>query len=472
MNRIITGIIITLFSLGAWASLVPAEAAREIARNVYYERANMSFPMAYESISFSEEYVLESGQMAALYVFNLSESRGWVIISAESNAYPVLAYSKKGKYIPGDMPPAFEWWMENYKSGIQSIRDNNLQMSPEAADAWHRYASKPDLNSAKAVTIGPLIKTSWDQGGYYNDQCPGGSVTGCVATAMAQVMRYWSHPAKGKGSHTYTHPSYGPLSADFESTTYNWANMPMAVSAPNADVAKLMFHCGVAVEMNYSPGGSGANMGMAASAFPYYFRYSYFTYQINKSNFNDIKWCMSIRSNIIDSIPVMYAGGSHAFICDGFEYPDHFHFNMGWGGSGNAYFYISYIGPSGSYSSSQTAILGVRPAEESVNDVQGSQSATLSENPELYMAAGLNGALSAYPNPSSGQLRININSSYSGALQLLIKDQTGRVHQSLSLSKDEVPRYWDLDIDDLAPGFYLLEISNGKETATEKIVKL
>jgi len=471
MKRILV-LFFSLLFLGASAEIVPLEHARNIAQNLYFERASLSYPVAYESISFSEEYTLGSASLPSVYIFNLDEGKGWVIISAESNVYPVLAYSKKGSYTPSEMPPAVEWWMSSYLDGIQSVRDNNVQATAEIVSAWDYYSTMPELNTAKLVTIGPIVKTHWDQGGYYNDSCPGGSVTGCVATMMAQVLKYWAWPEKGKGQETYTHPSYGPLSANFEKTTYKWANMPNTVSSPNPDVAQLMYHCGVSVHMSYSPSGSGANMGMAASAFPTYFRYSYFARQITKINYDDIYWCINIRSNLIDKRPVMYAGGSHAFVCDGFEYPDHFHFNFGWGGSGDGYYYISSIGPSGSYSNSQTAILDVYPLEETATSpfIAPKSESTL-ENADLFTFSGLQGALTTYPNPAQNSVTLALNSLWRGDLALKVMDALGGVVMTETLSKGDAPQTWDLDISSLTPGLYILQLSNDAESVAQRIVK-
>jgi len=191
--------------------------------------------------------------------------------------------------------------------------------------------------------------------------------TGCVATAMAQVLKYWNYPSQGSGSHSYTHATYGLLSADFGSTTYNWTNMPNNVVSSNNSVATLMYHCGVSVEMDYSADGSGAYSGDVVPALVNYFNYSPNVEMKSLNSFSTANWIMMLKAELDAHRPVYYGGDNgtegHAFVCDGYDTDSKFHFNWGWSGSANGYFAIGALNPSLSYkfNSNNEAIIRIKP---------------------------------------------------------------------------------------------------------------
>ena len=192
------------------------------------------------------------------YILNDTINKGFVIVSADKRAWPILGYSTEGSFNEKKQPEAFTAWMENRKKEIESIKKNNLQPDSATVASWQNLSLKSAAISSTSVE--PLIQTHWDQGCYYNSLCPadadgpcGHVFTGCTITAMAQIMKYWNYPTKGNGSHSYSHPTYGNLSADFGSTTYQWSQMPNSVTSQNDAVATLMYHCGVSLDADYSP---------------------------------------------------------------------------------------------------------------------------------------------------------------------------------------------------------------------------
>ncbi|MCD4747006.1 MAG: C10 family peptidase, partial [Bacteroidales bacterium] len=255
---------------------VSNEKAKLIAKNLFYERANQFNNIKYNDIVFVNETVItgETGT-PVIYIFNLIDEKGFVIISAEDNAYPVLGYSIDGTYNNDDQPPAFIECIENYKEQIIYIKDNNLEANLKIDEAWEKYSKKPAKSPMNNVE--PLIETMWDQDCFYNELCPvdlSGACerarVGCVAVAMVQVMKYHSYPPQGTGSHGYN-SSYGYLFADFGATTYNWDDMPDYITDHNFEIAQAGYHCGVAVEMMYGPNGSGAYSGNVGPALMNYF---------------------------------------------------------------------------------------------------------------------------------------------------------------------------------------------------------
>ncbi|MDD3876031.1 MAG: C10 family peptidase [Bacteroidales bacterium] len=310
-----------------------------------------------------------------MYVFSLNDV-GFIIISADDNAYPVLGFSFENYFNKDNLAPAFAQWLKNYTHQIQSLSENSGEQNFKPV--WDYFSKRSNIirNTAKAKNVAPLLTTTWDQGVYYNALCPedpagpGNRVyAGCVATAMAQVMKYYNYPQVGMGTHGYNDWSYGWQSADFGNTTYNWEAMTNSLNGHNFEVARLLYHCGVAVEMGYSPDGSGALSEDVVSASVNYFRYSNSTNIQDKENFSDVQWNNMLKDNIDNLMPLYYSGysdeGGHAFNCDGYnETPNgtFFHFNWGWGGYGNGYFYIDNMNsPGGNFNYWHQAIFDMKP---------------------------------------------------------------------------------------------------------------
>jgi PKD repeat protein len=220
----------------------------------------------------------------------------------------------------------------------------------------------------------PLTQTTWDQSPFVNALCPSGSVTGCVATAMAQIMKYWNFPPNGTGSHSYNEQTYGTQYVDFAATTYNWPAMVTAVAGPCPDIATLMYSCGVSVDMSYSPSGSGAYVISAQSpvincaeyAFKTYFGYDPNTVLgIEYGNYTYQAFITILKNELDNSRPMQYAGygqGGHTWVCDGYDVNDFFHMNWGWGGMYNSFFDLNALNPgSSTFNSNQQVIIGIQP---------------------------------------------------------------------------------------------------------------
>ena len=203
------------------------------------------------------------------------------------------------------------------------------------------------------MVVGPLLSTLWDQNYPYNYYCPAGTggpgghvYTGCVATAMAQVLKYWNYPSTGNDSYSYTHPTYGEQTANFGETIYDWANMPSTLSGSSPRiqidaVATLMYHCGVSVDMNYGTNTSSASSRKVRDAFINYFRFSPSTRYVSRDAYTDDLWIDLLKHELDESRPLFYCGknvnSGHAFVCDGYRSDDYFHFNWGWSGYDGSY---------------------------------------------------------------------------------------------------------------------------------------
>ena len=301
-----------------------------------------------------------------MFILNDTLNNNFTIVAADERIWPIIGYSLKGRYNEKVQPPAFVEWLENKKREIAYIKLNNIQPENKVTQQWDNLSS-PDFKSDEIFTeITPLLKTTWNQGCYFNAQCPsdvngscGHVQTGCVATSMAQIMKFWSYPTIGTGSKSYTHSAYGNLTADFGSTTYQWSQMPANVTSQNNAIATLMFHCGVSVTMDYGPAAS--NAGDPIDAFINYFNYSSEAEFVLKNSFSASEWADLLKAELDLKRPVWYRGNSsdagHAWVCDGYQNSDYFHFNWGWGGYQDGYFYLDNL----NYNTDQAAIIKIFP---------------------------------------------------------------------------------------------------------------
>ena len=178
---------------------------------------------------------------------------------------------------------------------------------------------------------------------------------------MSQVMKYWNYPEIGKGSHTYYHPKYGNLSADFGNDTYKWDEMPNSIWSHNDAIATLMYHCGVSVDMNYGPDGSGAQSKDVETALRTYFGYSAAKYK-ERSSYQEEEWISLLKSELDKEQPMYFSGtgepGGHAIVCDGYDNNDYFHFNMGWSSMGDGFYSINDV--NGFYNN-QAVVMNIIP---------------------------------------------------------------------------------------------------------------
>lgn len=311
-----------------------------------------------------------------------ADGGGFVLMPTDDVARPVLAYSTTGTFDPQNLPAPLRPILEQYNSEIAAAQGAFAQSDPDWDRLLNGLPLKGNTKDGEADSVGPLVETQWYQMQPYNQLCPGGCMTGCVATAMSQVMRFWRYPAFGEGSHSYTSDGgYGVLSADFAHTVYDWDHMPVQASSSSSvvertAVATLMYHVGVSVQMSYSPMQSGAAAGAydgdtasycAQNSFWRYFRYNRHSLQyLVKASTSDDDWTDMMIAELRHRRPIMYDGtspaGGHSFICDGFDSRRYLHFNLGFGGSGDGFYAVGAINH-GSYSfnNGNSAIIGIQP---------------------------------------------------------------------------------------------------------------
>jgi len=412
MKKIFLILVGFVISITLFAESVNPEQAAKIAKNFYLQVAkskglsdvtlSLAFTAKSKDVSIQKGY---NGQETLIfYIFNVNQNEGFVIVSADNDVTPILGYSTSGSYSDINIAPAFKKLLEKYKKEIADVILNNLQADQEIQNKWEKLENGESIFSEKGIkSVNPLLTTTWNQNPYYNYLCPGGSVTGCPATAMGQIMKYWNYPATGIGFHSYNENDYGTLSANFATTTYDWASMPNNVTSNNYAVGILMFHCGVAVEMNYSPTGSSSYVIISASPTPEqcceyalktYFGYNASTIQgLKRDNYSDTDWKNLLKNDLNAGRPIQYAGfgqGGHTFVCDGYDNNDFFHMNWGWGGYYDGFFDLDALNPgtggtgsgAGTYNQGQQALIGIQPASGGVTTIINMYSSiTITPNP-------------------------------------------------------------------------------------------
>ena len=352
--------------------------------------------------------VTSSSQLSAnYYVFNAEAAEGFVVVSGDDRTVPILGYSEYGSLDLDDVPSNMQAWLEGYADEIEWMNEHDYQ--PTIVARVPSYSA-----------IAPLVTAEWNQDSPYNDLCPPDpyyngsphSVTGCVATAMAQVMYHHKWPAQT----TTLIPGY--VSRDHgltvnsipAGTSIDWNNMLPSYTGDATDVqklavAQLMLMCGTSVQMNYTAGESGSNTSSVANALTDYFGYDA-TY-VCRENYAYSKWIDLIYSELAAGRPVQYggnsSGGGHAFVVDGYK-EGLFHVNWGWGGSRNGYFVLSVlnsgdnsgIGASSTddgYSFGQDAVINVKPSDGSYTEPAKQmtfEDISISGNVITYSAYNLN----------------------------------------------------------------------------------
>lgn len=383
-----------LIAVPAWArTLTPDEAL---------QRAQSDAPAKVAAEAARARLVktgYTSQQQPAYYIFDNAGDKGYMILAADDVAMPVLGYSESGSINPDDMPENLRGWLENYADEIAWAADRKATDNLITKDLTKRNSTSP---RDSWTVIPPLCATKWNQGNPYDLYTPqityrGQSrqaATGCVATAMAQLMKYHNYPAKGTGSITYTWRNYSDFNSTGSSDPYTDVTMSMDFSTVNFDwdkmlnvyddgnytdenavaVANLMKACGYSVEMSYGPE-SGAATADVANALKTYFGYDSSTRFYSRAFYDIDTWEEMLYNNLKNVGPVQYSGrndyGGHSFIVDGYAGNGYYHLNWGWGGVSDGNYLITALDPEAQgiggspagYNQNQGAILGAKPSD-------------------------------------------------------------------------------------------------------------
>lgn len=333
-----------------------------------------------------------SGQ-EPFYIYNNEKGKGFVIVSGDDAVGTILAYSDKGSFSFKDAPENLRFWMEAYAKRVRAI-------------TAHDATEETETDTPQPVVKPLLGEINWGQDKPYNNDGPTWSedsethhyYVGCVATATAQIMRYYKWPVHGTGSHTYNASISDingketnkklTLSADFSKDTYEWDKMlpnysTMTYTAEQAKaVALLNAHVAISVNMDYSPTGSGAYSPMVPYALRTFFGYDKSIRYVKREHCPTSEWIALIKNELNAGRPVYYSAtsedgqGGHAFVCDGYDSRDFVHINWGWHGESNGYFMVNHMNPAklgigadkSGFNIEQEIIINIKPAEASTNE--------------------------------------------------------------------------------------------------------
>lgn len=315
------------------------------------------------------QQVADNGQ-ADLYVYTPSDGQGFIIVAGDDCLPQIVGYSTDNRFHPDSIPAPLKKMFSRYGQLIKAM--SGRLMGPQ----------RPALRSWNAVE--PLLgNLAWGQGKPYNALIPkvngSQSPTGCVATAMAQVMRYHCWPSNGKGNGEYTIKGKNKQTVSIDGHSYNWITMRNSYNGTtsadeNYAVARLLYDVGVAVRMSYGKNESSAYSAYAAMALTENFNYNQSLRAMNRMYHTSAEWEATIQEELQAKRPVYYAGGSpeggHAFVCDGYDGKSLYHINWGWNGLSNGYFALTELlpgsqgtgaGGGGGYITEQDMIVGIQP---------------------------------------------------------------------------------------------------------------
>ena len=359
------------------AKNVDIDQARKVAGN-FLQKVYVQYSTGKhnENANLEDPYIFFQDGSPVFFAFNTNP--GFIIISGDDVFTPVIGYSSEGRFELEGAPSNYRGFIQNYIDQIRYIRDQCLVANQDIKAAWDEL-SVDYVNifqtEREGRDVAPLLISNWNQGSPYNLLCPedpagpgGHTYVGCVATAMAQIMYYYRYPQVGTGNYCYWPPNndYGEQCADFGDTYYDWEGMNNGIDHENPyPNAELQFHCAVSVDMQFSPGGSGAYSYMVPERLAQYWGYNEAQYH-EKDWYSMNEWIAILKNEIDNGRPLYYSGFNqswegHAFVCDGYQ-GDNFHFNFGWNGSGNGYFSLYNVGGFSEYQACVTYFAPSDPA--------------------------------------------------------------------------------------------------------------
>lgn len=373
-NKILLLLTICIFSVcSSKAKSIEKNDLKNLGIEAFRQKQMMRDDLS-NSLTLKNIYYLgENQEHPVMAVLNFD--KGFLVLAADDAVHPVLAYSFEGELIKENMAPAVLFWLNLYEQEILDLKRLEIQPSKAIQQEWDALISH--TLEQTSIVVSPLLSSTWDQTKYYNSYSPldpdspngydGRTPNGCVAVAMASIMYYYRYPVRGFGSHT-NHTYYGDFTVDFSQQTYNYEAMCDHLDFYNNEVAKLIFHCATAVDMSYSASGSGAYSENVPGAMVQHFGYDEACNFQWKWDYQDSYWKQMLQNELNDGRPIYYSGytdeGGHAFVCDGYNSDDFFHFNFGWSGSGNGYFALNASegsNPVGGYEFYQGAMFDCYP---------------------------------------------------------------------------------------------------------------
>ena len=363
---------------------VTIEKAKQVAENFYLNFYNRKATPGETTFSLASE--IKTNDTSLIYIFNLNNKRGFIIVTSDNNLFPILGFSPTGKYSDDiSKPPEFIYWLDDYtkqiKDALRENYDNEINK-----ENWRLLSSYSNLSVGDSMKL-PL-STKWGQDIYYNTVCPSTDGilhplgpdnhcwVGCVATAMGQILKYFNYPPNGFGQHSYydlpnitpcVDAPYFTISTSF-GEQIPWNNMTDSLNSYNPSIEQLLSNCGIIVNMDYAACESGAQQSAVSEALTTHLNYaSDIAYIMKQDHLND--WESILVQEITNERPIQYEGHSgnsgHSFICMGYKTTiqgNQFLINWGWKGDADGWFSMTNINTY--YPSSQAATIHIHPSQQ------------------------------------------------------------------------------------------------------------
>ena len=443
-------IILVLFSNIAISNPIDTNQAKNIALK-FFDRSAKDITV----LSIKYTHLQPNSSIPAFYVIE-NKGVGFCLVSADDIFRPILGFSNKANAYTQDIPSNVKTFFDDiasemsYVIQVKQLKGQYKQEPNNSTNDMPMFFAPGDQQTG----VQPLLTTTWNQNDYYNNLCPsdtsgpnGHAYAGCVATSMGQIINYWQFPTQPRGYHSYYAPNYSSnytLSVNYDTVSYDYSlmvdNLDNATNSQRYEVAKLLYHCGVAINMDYNWNESSAFSIVARAALVSNFKYNPKMSYIERKAFSFNEWTTLLKTDLDSLMPILYDGngssGGHSFICDGYTDNNYFHFNWGWSGYWNGYYALSALQPKDSnsssvydFSSSQAAVIGIKPTNANSENAiiltnQGTSTYKIDKPLNVYSILGNNSYtsenysnycwnnVSFYSNDSS---RLSIqNVSYNG----------------------------------------------------------
>lgn len=392
MKKLFIFLAVALFCSNVIANPVSKETAKKIA----YRFVSQKKQVKEGDVTIVYSQKLTHRDHTAFYVCNVGDN-AFVVVSGDDVAQPILGFSYSNTF-GTNVPSNVAFFLSDLANEIDAALTQDIEPVAEVKKMWNDLLQ--DNASAKTDfdTVGPFLTTIWGQGQYYNNMCPYDTLStysnhhvpvGCEAVAMAQIIRFWEYPVNPRGRYSYYALHYGLLAIDFDTVLYNYNLMADELTGTSSaaevnEVARLLSHCGISLQMNYDTASSGAYNTNARTSLINHYGYKSTTSIAAKAYYTSTTWINMLKAELDAGRPILYSGrdesaGGHAFVCDGYADSNYFHFNFGWTGYGDGYYLTSALNPVysfyginfplGSYNSSQAAVLGIEPDTNNIDPV-------------------------------------------------------------------------------------------------------
>lgn len=392
---------------------------------------------------------VSEGGSVVYYAVNFAKG-GWALISANDVVRPLLGYSPTGKFTTDKQPDNVKSWLGEYSKEIRrcaSLDDGSTH------EGWQNIGGGTRASGDAAIE--PLIKVNWNQGSPYNKYCPKNAYVGCVAVSLAQAMSVFKYPEQATGTHGYTSP-FGTLAIEYDKEDpYDWEAI-MSGANNKDEVARLLYHCGVAVDMQYGLNGSGTQQAKAANALKKYFKYPSSVSFSWRSSY-DGNWEEMLIGELENGNPIIYCGSpadgstGHSFNIDGYDGQSMFHLNWGWGGSNNGYFSIDALKPGNDdWTNSHGAVTGIHTLTDAPTNITLSSYSVAEGQPSGTEVADV----TVETNAKNPEYKFTMRGEYSpllhGYAEVPFKIENGKMYTTAVLSKADSPYTMDITVENTA----------------------